>query len=223
VPQKERIARLAQKTPKKENGNMKRKSSLHSVLSETQILASKGRAIDDRETDAVGRRSFLRKIGIAGASLASVLAVLVTSSAMADGIIVTFKGGIGVMPASTVGSANIVQGVQPPGEPWVIRALSAQVKQDGRIHVEGRGLLLAGGNGIGTNGGAKVFATLICGTALFSTPVANAVALAADGDFTIDDVLSPVPPLDCANPVLLIRTAAGNNPWFAAGIPVVVE
>jgi hypothetical protein len=203
---------------------MKRKSSLDSVLSKTEILASKGRAIDDRETEAVGRHSFLRKIGIAGASLASVLAVLVTSSAMADGIIVTFKGGIGVMPASTVGSANVVQGVQPPGEPWVIRALSAQVKQDGRIHVEGRGLLLAGGNGIGTNGGQKVFATLICGTALFSTPVANAVALAADGDFTIDDVLSPVPPLDCANPVLLIRTAAGTvNPWFAAGIPVVFQ
>ena len=72
---------------------MKRKSSLHSVLSETQILASKGRAIDDRETDAFGRRSFLRKIGFAGASLASVLAVLVASSAMADDIIVTFKGG----------------------------------------------------------------------------------------------------------------------------------
>jgi hypothetical protein len=158
--------------------NMKRKSSLDSVLSKTEILASKGRAIDDRETEAVGRHSFLRKIGIAGASLASVLAVLVTSSAMADGIIVTFKGGIGVMPASTVGSANVVQGVQPPGEPWVIRALSAQVKQDGRIHVEGRGLLLAGGNGIGTNGGQKVFATLICGTALFSTPVANAVRCA---------------------------------------------
>jgi hypothetical protein len=204
--------------------NMKRKSSLHSVLSKTQILASKGRAIDDRETEAVVRLCFLRKIGIAGASLASVLAVLVTSSAMASDIIVTFKGGIGVMPASTVGSANVVQGVQPPGEPWVIRALSAEVKQDGRIHVEGRGLLLAGGNGIGTNGGQKVFATLICGTALFSTPVANAVPLAADGDFTIDDVLSPVPPLDCANPVLLIRTAAGTvNPWFAAGIPVVFQ
>ena len=209
---------------KKRMVNMKRKSSLDSVLSKTEILASKGRAIDDRETEAVGRHSFLRKIGIAGASLASVLAVLVTSSAMADGIIVTFKGGIGVMPASTVGSANVVQGVQPPGEPWVIRALSAQVKQDGRIHVEGRGLLLAGGNGIGTNGGQKVFATLICGTALFSTPVADAVPLAADGDFTIDDVLSPVPPLDCTNPVLLIRTAAGTvNPWFAAGIPVVFQ
>ena len=201
---------------------MKRKSSLHSVLSETQILASKGRAIDDRETDAVGRRSFLRR---------QALRYLLGIGARCAGYILSdggrnncqVQGGIGVMPASTVGSANVVQGVQPPGEPWVIHALSAEVKQDGRIHVEGRGLLLAGGNGIGTNGGQKVFATLICGTALFSTPVANAVALAADGDFTIDDVLSPVPPLDCANPILLIRTAAGNNPWFAAGIPVVFQ
>jgi hypothetical protein len=203
---------------------MKRKNAPHSVTSETQSLSPKGKAIDDREACAVGRRSFVRQMRVAGASLALVVALLFTSSAMANDIIVKFNGGIGVIPASTIGSANAVQGVQPPGEPWVIRALSAEVQQNGRIHVEGRGLLLAGGNGIGTNGGQKVFATVICGTALFSTPVANAVPLAADGDFTIDDVLSPVPPLDCADPVLLIRSAAiTGNPWFAAGIPVVFE
>ena len=207
---------------------MKRKNSPHSVSSETQSPLPKGKAIDDRETGAVGRRPFVSKMGIAGAALASVLALLVTSSAMAHDIIVKFKGGIGVIPVSSIMAgapvANIVQGIQPPGEPWVIRALSAEVKQDGRIHVEGRGLLLAGGNGIGTNGGQKVFATLICGTALFSTPVANAVPLAADGDFTIDAVLSPVPPLDCDNQILLIRSAAiPGNPWFAAGIPLIIE
>jgi hypothetical protein len=191
----------------------------HSVLSETRSSSPKGKAIDDRETSPVGRRRFFRKMDIAGAFLA--LAVLVASSAMAHDIIVRFNGGIGVIPASTVGSANVVQGVQPAAEPWRISALSAEVKQNGRIHVEGRGLLLAGGNGIGTNGGQKVFATLICGTAASSTPVANAVPLAADGDFTIDDVLSPVPPLDCDNPILLIRNVAGT--WFAAGIPVVFE
>ena len=108
-----------------------------------------------------------------------------------------------------------------------IRALSAEVKADGRIHVEGRGLLLAGGNAIGTNGGQSVFATLICGPlpngpfTVHSTPVANAVALAADGDFTIDDILSPTPSNDCDNPVLLIRNVGGA--WFAASIPLVIE
>jgi hypothetical protein len=43
------------------------------------------------------------------------------------------------------------------------------------------------------------------------------VALAANGDFRIDDLLSPAPPNTCDSPVLLIRNSAGS--WFAAGIP----
>jgi hypothetical protein len=210
---------------------MKRQNSPHSVSSETQSPPTR-EPIDYRETGAVGRRFFLRKMGIAGVSLAPVLALLVASSAMAQDEFLEFKGGIGVIPVSSVGStgvvvANVVRGIQPAGEPWVIRALSAEVKADGRIHVEGRGLLLAGGNAIGTNGKQSVFATLICGPlpngpfTVSSTPVANAVALAADGDFTIDDILSPAPSNSCANAVLLIRNVGGV--WFAAGIPQVIE
>ena len=211
---------------------MKRRNSPHSVSSETQSPPPTREAIDDRETGAFGRRSFLRKMAIAGASLAPVLALLVASSAMADDTFVKFKGGIGVIAVSSIGStgpiANVVRGISPPGEPWVIRALSAEVKVDGRIHVEGRGLLLAGGNAIGTNGGASVFATLICGPlpngpfTFSSTPMANAVALAADGDFRIDDILSPAPSKGCDNPVLLIRTVP-SGVWFTAGIPLVIE
>jgi hypothetical protein len=202
---------------------MKRKNSPHSVLSETRYSPPTREAIDYCKTGAVERRSLVRKMGIAGALLAPVLALLVASSAMARDIMVVFKGGIGVIPVALGPSgtpvANAVQGIQPAGTPWRISDLSARVKQDGRIHVEGRGLLLAGGNAIGTNGNQKVFATLICGTAVFSTPVANAVPLEADGDFTIDDVLSPTPPLDCDNQILLIRNFPGQV-WFAAGIPV---
>jgi len=45
------------------------------------------------------------------------------------------------------------------------------------------------------------------------------IPLELNGDFKIDDVLTPIPPADCASPVLLIRTAGSGN-WFAAGIPV---
>jgi hypothetical protein len=211
---------------------MKRKNSPHSVSSETQSPPPTREAIDYRETGVVGRRSFLRKMGIAGALLAPVLALMVASSAMAHDTFVKFKGGIGVMAVAGIGPtgapvANVVRGIQPAGDPWVIRALSAEVKADGRVHVEGRGLLLAGGNAIGTNGGQSVFATLICGPlpngpfTVQSTPVADAVALAADGDFTIDDILSPAPSNPCDNPVLLIRNVGGV--WFAAGIPLVIE
>ena len=210
---------------------MKRKNSPHSVSSETQSPPPTREAIDDRETGAVGRRSFLRKMTIAGASLASVLALLVASSARADDTILKFKGGIVEIPVigtPAVPVANVVRTIQPAGTPWVIRALNAEVTADGRIHVEGRGLLLAGGNEVGTNGGASVFATLICGPlpngpfTFSSTPMANAVALAADGDFRIDDILSPAPSNGCDNPVLLIRTVP-SGVWFTAGIPLVIE
>jgi hypothetical protein len=45
---------------------------------------------------------------------------------------------------------------------WVIADLRADILVDGRIRVDGKGLLLGGGNAIGGNGAQKVFATLIC-------------------------------------------------------------
>jgi hypothetical protein len=92
---------------------------------------------------------------------------------------------------------------------------------DGRIRVDGRGLLLGGGNTIGTNGNASVFATLVCEATppftQFSTNITG-VPLAANGDFRIDDVLMPAPPAECGSPVLLIRVTP-SGAWFAAGIP----
>lgn len=153
---------------------------------------------------------------------------IIVSPATADDTLVQFQGGIGVIPVSSgVGTAatattvnrNIVRGVQPPGQIWTIADLKAKVKTDGSITVDGRGLLLAGGNNIGTNANASVFATLICeANAPFTqrnTDLAG-VALATNGDFHIDDVLAP-PPDQCASPVLLIRNAA-NQAWFAAGL-----
>jgi hypothetical protein len=96
------------------------------------------------------------------------------------------------------------------------------VKTDGRISVKGRGLLLGGGNNIGFNANASVFATLLCGTAApftaHSTDATPGVPLAANGGFEIDELLSPAPTA-CASPVLLVRSVAGTQPWFAAGIP----
>jgi hypothetical protein len=96
------------------------------------------------------------------------------------------------------------------------------VKVDGRIHVDGRGLLLGGGNAIGFNANASVFATLICEAAApFDEHSTNGagVPLEPNGDFRIDDMLVPAPPPVCASPVLLIRNSQPNPAWFAAGIP----
>lgn len=164
---------------------------------------------------------------VMGAAVA--LALCYGAAASANDHLARFDGGIGVIPVSAgVGTAptaevvnrNIVRGVQPPGQIWVIRDLRADVRNDGRISVHGRGLLLAGGNNIGFNANARVFATLICEAAAPFTErstTAAGVPLEPNGDFRIDDVLSSVP-AECLSPVLLIRNAA-NQAWFAAGIP----
>jgi len=156
------------------------------------------------------------------------LGIVAPLSAAADDSLVKFKGGIGVIPVSSAAGAlnadgtspnvnrNVVRGVNPPGQLWRIADLRADVKADGSIKVRGRGLLLAGGNGIGGNAGQSVRATLLCEVA---TPVLHntgLVPLELNGDFRIDDVLDPPPPAVCDSPVLLIRNP--NGAWFAAGI-----
>jgi hypothetical protein len=125
-----------------------------------------------------------------------------------------FEGGIGSQPLRAGGAPNQVNGINPGGAPWIIRELSAQVKTDGRISVDGRGLLLGGGNLIGFTANQSVRARLICGGVFHDTGL---VALQPNGDFEIRDSLTPLPPNPCTNPVLLILNAGGS--WFAAGIP----
>ena len=176
---------------------------------------------------------------IASALLLATVA-LAPPSAIAQNFLVQFDGAIGAIPvASGVGGGatattvnlNNIRGVNAPNTPWTIADFQAEVTADGHITANGKGLIFAGGNTIGTaigtsaSGGAaviNVFATLICeNTAPFTDRNTNAkgVPLAANGDFTIDDMLSPPPPApsSCATPVLLIRNA-GNKNWFAAGI-----
>ena len=142
----------------------------------------------------------------------------------ADDTLARFKGGIGVHPVSNVsGTAvtqNIVRGVTPAGQLWVIDDLDARVRMNGDIKIQGKGLILAGGNNAGRATGQMVFATLICETA---TPFTErntssaGVPLTDNGEFKIDDVLTPLPAGECASPMLLIRNATGGT-WFAVGI-----
>jgi hypothetical protein len=169
---------------------------------------------NDRRARIVVRGWLLLVVAIAGTCIASAQ----------DYTVLKFRGGIGVIPVTGVAATgavnlNVVRGVNPAG-PWRIADLDADIRSDGNARIKGRGLLLAAGNGIGTNAGASVFATLFCGPASSATAHNSLrVALDPDGDFRINDVLSPALPATCDNPVLLIRNGAGSGVWFAAGIP----
>ena len=171
----------------------------------------------------------MKKVLAIGLVFASVIPFAAFGNGRHESSLVRFRGAIGVDPISnvvvngttTTANANVVRGVSPAGQIWRIADLDANIREDGRIRLRGQGLLLGGGNGIGTNGNQSVFATLFCGaasSASASSTNLSGVALDSDGDFTIDDVLSPIPPSSCETPVLLIQTTAGSHPWFAAGI-----
>lgn len=161
--------------------------------------------------------------------ISSLAALAWTGSAVAGDTLARFEGGIGVHPvaAATANATtgvvtvvpNTVHGVPPGGRPWAIQKLEARVKQDGRIRVNGEGLVLAATDAIGMRGGVlQVAASLFCGTSNTAFSSA-AVPLSVGGDFSIRDQLVPMPPTVCANPVLLIRNATGGvlGAWFAAG------
>jgi hypothetical protein len=153
------------------------------------------------------------------------LGIAAPLSARAESSLVRFDRGVGVIPIAfsaqpRVPEANVVLGVQPARFPWVIDRLRADVKVDGRISLEGRGLLHAGGNNFGNSramgGGTRsVRARLFCGGAAHDSGL---VALSPEGDFAIDGVLAPLPPMTCLDPVLLIVDGPTGN-WLAGGIP----
>jgi hypothetical protein len=165
---------------------------------------------------------------ITGAFLAS---SIVADAKQRENSLVKFKGGIGAIPISNVVvdattgaitvNRNMVRGVNSPGQIWRIEDLEAEITDNGQINIEGDGLLLGGGNNIGTNGGQSVAAQLFCGDQTFTS---SGVPLEANGDFNIKGTLDPLPLPDvCDTPVLLIRsinpTTGVLGSWFAAGIP----
>ncbi len=160
-------------------------------------------------------------VALAFGAIGIAAGVFGANQAIAADTIVQFNRGIGVDPVGGINATtglpvlNTVLGVPPGGRPWVIRKLRASVSADGSINARGAGLLLAGGDAIGTRATiAQVVATLFCGGTPFTSAPAD---LDTAGNFAIRGFIGAVPN-PCAQPVLLIRNAGGNQAWFAAGI-----
>jgi hypothetical protein len=180
----------------------------------------------------------------------STAAVVAAVNADSRASLARFDGGIGVTPISSFSGAvnpqdgtfekvtrNFVRNVRSATQLWTIADLKADVRSDGQITVEGRGMILAGGDSIGRGPQIDVVATLICEAQApfierntadqFTSSFETGVPLDANGDFHIDAMLrtasnSNIPmPTECASPMLLIRNISGA--WLAAGIPKFVD
>src|ERR1041385_1920799 len=103
----------------------------------------------------MSRNSRAARNAVCGLVIALVALAFTGMATAQDNTDLKFKGGIGVIPVTGVAAngtvnLNIVRGINPAG-PWRIADLNAVVGFDGHIRVRGSGLLLAAGNGIGTN------------------------------------------------------------------------
>jgi hypothetical protein len=161
--------------------------------------------------------------GVIGAAL---LLVALSPAGRADGgdnsdnsvrwqtIIGTFF--IGATPGT---SANTVGGIVGGGEPWSTLGGHAYVDlTSGTVDFEVDGLVLAGGNGIGTVPATltQVLGALVCfPTTVVFTP---AVTLSAQGNAEFHGSFGPLPTACTAtNVAFLITTTASPPHWLANG------
>jgi hypothetical protein len=123
------------------------------------------------------------------------------------------------------GSGNTVGGIVGGGEPWSTLGGHAYVDlSSGTVDFEVKGLVLAGGNSIGTpDGVTQVIGALVCSPAsspmVFNTP---AVPLSAQGNAEFHGSFGPLPTVCSApNVAFLITTTATPPHWLANGAVLV--
>jgi len=110
-------------------------------------------------------------------------------------------------------AGNVVDGVTGGGQPWSALGGEASVDlRSGEVEFTVHGLVLAGGNSIGTPGAVvSVAGTVVCGVGIsVATPQ---VPLSPQGDAEFDGVVAVPPGCKSSNIGLLLT--APNGQWIA--------
>ena len=164
-----------------------------------------------------GRFSATLLAGMAAGAL-----MTLSGTAAADGSSsVRWKTIVGIEDAGNAN--NAVGGITGGGQAWTTLGGNARVDlASGNVDFEVRGLVLAGGNNIGTPDGiTQVKGTVVCISGTATQPVVNTtdtllVPLSAQGDAEFDGNVGPLPAA-CTptNVAFLVRIAAGR--WIANG------
>ena len=177
------------------------------------------RAILDSQPPGIGGMSVNISTGVTmktltSTALGAVFLAAIAAPSQAQNIVV-WRSIEGIAQAS-----NVVGGITGGGQPWSTREGEALVElTSGSVDFEVRGLVLAGGNSIGTPDAVnQVKATLVCGPGSASPTVIDTqlVPLDAQGNAAFSGLFSSstagCSPTDVA---FLIRTAGGA--WIGNG------
>lgn len=136
--------------------------------------------------------------------------------AFADG---SGSGGHVLLRAELVGSmpapgSPVVAGINPGGAPWVNGPSRVRVRDDGRITVKIRGLVIPPPRGTGVNPIASVVATLVCDQLIEASTMPFALSTAGNG--STSEVIAV--PRHCDDPVVLIQPAANRAVYIASTV-----
>ena len=137
---------------------------------------------------------------------------LTASPALADG-----GSGHSILRAELVGSmpapdSPVIAGINPGGAPWVNGPSTARVREDGRITVKIRGLVIPPPRGTGVNPVLSAVATLVCDDMVESSTAPFALSTAGDG--STSDVIKGT--RHCEDPVVLIQPAGNRGVYIAS-------
>ena len=116
---------------------------------------------------------------------------------------------VGSMPAP---ASPLIAGINPGGAPWVNGPSPVRVREDGRITVKVRGLVIPPPRGTGVNPVPSVVATLVCGNMVKDSTEPFALDMAGNGQ--ISDTISVT--LPCDSPAVLIQPAPNRTVYIAA-------
>jgi hypothetical protein len=117
-------------------------------------------------------------------------------------------------------SSNTVAGIMGGGEPWSTLGGQANVDLvDNKVEFDVRGLVLAGGDSIGTPGTVtEIEGTLVCSPetspVVFNTPP---VTLSAQGNAEFSGSFTSSPAACSATDVAFLITVPSNGHWIANG------
>ena len=145
------------------------------------------------------------------------LVAALSASLVIAGATVAATGGQKLIDSPLVGIPTgglVIDGVAGGGAPWVIDGGHAQLRADGRLHIEVQGLVLAPGTG--ANAGINPIATGVGIVTCVGNPaiVTGAVPFSRAGDAQVDTRVSL--PADCLAPTVFFAGVTGAGPrWFA--------
>ena len=118
---------------------------------------------------------------------------------------------VGSMPAP---ASPVIAGINPGGAPWVNGPSPVRVREDGRITVTVRGLVIPPPRGTGMNPVASVVATLVCANMVQDSTEPFPLDTAGNGQ-TSDVISVPIP---CDDPVVLIQPARNRTVYIASTV-----